>query len=121
MPDRPDLNGFRIKHPNGTVYLILDGKRRHVPNPDTYNSLFRNWDGIITDVDVDSITDGGALSDGAVLAKPNNGPAVFLVSNNQKRHVTSPAVMDKYNFSWDRVVTVPHVLLDFIGTGNAIS
>lgn len=121
MPDHPDLNGFRVKHPNGTVYLILDGKRRHVPNPDTYNSLFRNWDGIVTDVDVDDITDGGPLTNGAVIAKPNNGDPVYLVSNEVKRHVTSPAAMDKYHFSWDKVITVPYVLLDSIKTGGTIS
>ena len=121
MPDRPDLNGHRIRHPNGAVFLILDGKRRHIPDPPTFDSLFRNWDGIITDINVEEITDGGALTQGAVLAKPDNSPAVFLVSNNQKRHIASPAAMDKYNFSWQRIITVPHVLLDFIGTEATIS
>lgn len=121
MADRPDLNGYRIKHPDGTVYLILDGKRRHIPNPKTYENLFRNWDGIIVDVDVDQITDGGALSDGAVLARPKEGAYVYLVSNGSKRHVTSPGVMDKYHFSWHRVNDVPHILLDFINEGSGIS
>jgi hypothetical protein len=83
--NRPDLNGYRIRHPNGTVYLILDGTRRHIPNPDTYNNLFRDWSGIIIDIDIDDVNQGSALTIGAVLARPINGSSVYLVSNGVKR------------------------------------
>jgi hypothetical protein len=118
---RPDLNGLRLKMPNQPqVYLIDQGLRRWIPNPATYNNLFRDWSGIIVDINVDEIPQGVPITDGAILARPSNGPAVYLIDVGQKRHVTSPQVMDKYYFSWQTVYVVPHVLIDFIPTGPAI-
>ena len=40
LAPRPDLNGLRVKSPTSpAVYLILDGYRRWIPDPDTYNNL----------------------------------------------------------------------------------
>ncbi|MGK5732146.1 hypothetical protein [Streptomyces sp. URMC 124] len=118
----PELNGARLKGVNSpAVYLILDGKRRWIPNPATYNNLFRNWNGIQTVVDIAAIDDGGQLSDGAILAKSPDGPAVYLVSNGVKRWITSPAAMDKYYFDWNKIVSVSPVALNAIPTGAAIS
>ncbi|MCQ8768500.1 hypothetical protein [Streptomyces telluris] len=118
----PELNGARLKGVNSpAVYLVLDGKRRWIPNPATYNNLFRNWNGIQTVVDIASIDDGGQLSDGAILAKSPDGPAVYLVSNGIKRWITSPAAMDKYYFDWNKIVNISPVALNAIPTGAAIS
>jgi hypothetical protein len=119
---RPDLNGLRIVHPgNGAVYLILDGHKSHIPNPPTYNNLFRSWEGIITDIDVTEIPTGPTLTDGAILAVRTGGGAVYLISNGVKRHVVSPLVMDQYHFAWNRIVGVPPALLDSIPTGPNIN
>jgi hypothetical protein len=43
---RPDLNGARVKHPlYSSVYLIDRGQKRGIPNPGTYNNLFKDWNG----------------------------------------------------------------------------
>lgn len=53
---QPGLNGQRVKVPgNGAVFLIMDGYRRWIPNPATYDSLFRNWSGIVSDTGVINI------------------------------------------------------------------
>lgn len=116
---RPDLAGLRVKLPTQPqVYLIdPDGFLRWIPNPPTYNNLFRDWNGIIVDIDVNEIAQGVPLSDGAVLAKGATAP-VYLVSNGEKRWITSPAAMDKYYFNWRTIVVMPQVLLDSIPTGN---
>src|SRR5262245_24593851 len=84
---RTDLAGIRIKSPNApAIYLIdPDGYRRWIPDPDTYNNLFRDWNGIVVDIDVVSIPEGAPLTSGAVLARPSNAAPVYLVSNGQKR------------------------------------
>lgn len=118
----PELNGARLKGAGSpAVHLILDGKRRWIPNPNTYNNLFRNWNGIQTVIDIGSIDDGGQLSDGAILAKSPNDPAVYLVSNGIKRWITSPAAMDKYYFDWNKIVSLSPVALNSIPTGGSIS
>ncbi|GAA4890048.1 hypothetical protein ACFPM3_19585 [Streptomyces coeruleoprunus] len=119
---RPDLNGLRVKGVNSpAVYLILDGKRRHIPNPATYNNLFRDWNGIQSVLDVNAVDDGGPLSDGAILGKSPSGPEVYLISNGIKRWITSPAAMDKYYFAWNKIVTISPVALYSIPTGPSIS
>jgi hypothetical protein len=119
---RPDLNGYRLILPNGgAVYLIDEGYRRWIPDPTTYNNLFRNWDGIVKDIDLNEIPETAPITHDAILAMPLENGAVYLIDNGKKRHIASPAVMDKYWFSWDRIYHVPHVLLDFILIGTTIS
>ncbi|MEV4443177.1 hypothetical protein AB0K09_30070 [Streptomyces sp. NPDC049577] len=122
LQDRPELNGMRVKPVNGpAVYLVLDGRRRWIPNPATYNNLFRDWNGIQSVIDIGSIPDGGALSDGAFLGKAPNAPEVYLISNGVKRWITSPAAMDKYYFAWNKIVNVSPVAIAAIPSGAAIS
>lgn len=119
---RPDLNGQRIKGVNDpAVYLVLDGKRRWIPNPATYNSLFRDWTGISQVIDINSIDDGGPITDGAVLARAGNAPAVYLVSNGVRRWIVSPAAFDHYWFDWTKIVSVPNVVINSVPVGANIS
>ena len=119
---RPDLNGFRVKSPaSPAIYLIDRGYRRWIPNPATYNNLFRSWGGIIVDINIDEIPLASSISNGAILARPIGQAPVYLVDRGRKRHVASPAAMDKYHFSWDRVYNVPEILLSSILDGPSIS
>jgi hypothetical protein len=119
---RPDLNGVRCKFSNRPEnYLIDQGYRRHIPDPPTYNNLFRGWDGVVVDNEIDEIPEARAIQSGAVLSKGHLTPHVYLIEYGQKRHVTSPAAMDKYYFAWNRIYVVPQVEVDAIPDGPAIS
>lgn len=113
--------GYRIRQ-SGTspIYMILHGKRRWVPNPSTYSNLFGNDNNVHEVLDADIVPDGGQLSDGAILARPKNGPAIYLISNGQKQHVASPPVIDKFGFR-GVVREVDHVLIESIPEGLAIT
>lgn len=116
---RPDLAGMRVKLPDDAAIYLIDplGYRRWIPNPPTYNNLFINWDGVIIDININEISTESPLTSGAVLAKGQESDPVYLVSNNQKRHIASPAVMSKYYFNWDTIYEVPQILIDLIQTG----
>lgn len=116
---RPDLAGTRVKLPNQpNIYLIdPEGYRRWIPDPGTYNNLFRDWNGVVVDLDVNAIAEGSPLTDGAVLARASNSAPVYLVSNSVKRWITSPSAMDKYYFNWNRVYVIPPALVEFIPQG----
>jgi len=115
---RPDLAGLRLTPlTGGPIYLVNpEGLLQWIPNPATYNNLFRDWNGVYR-VDIATMPIGTALSDGAILAKGNVSSAVYIVSNGKKRWITSPAVMDKYYFNWNHIYVVPQVLVDSIPTG----
>jgi hypothetical protein len=68
-----------------------------------YDNLFRDWNGIVSVRNVSDIPDGGQLSDGALLAKIHDDPAYYLVTNGQKRRITSLAAMGRYYFDWRKV------------------
>ncbi len=119
---RPDLNGWRVKMPNSPrVYLVDQGYRRWIPNPETYNNLFRDWNGIREFIDVNTIPEGLPIANGAILARPAGGPAVYFLDAGVKRWVTSPDAMDRYHFNWNRVYSVPPIVLQNISDGPAIN
>lgn len=122
MATRSDLAGLRIKNPTAPwVYLIEDdGTKRCIPDTLTYDNLFRDWDGIVTVAETDTIDDGPGITVGAVLAKSNQFANVYLIDNGTKRRITSPAVMDKYHFAWDKIYVIPEVVLTFIPNGTDI-
>jgi hypothetical protein len=118
---RPELNGLRVKVPGRPeVYLMDQGYRRWVPNPATYNSLFRDWNGIREELAVTDIPVGTPVTDGAILARGSGTAPVYLIDGGVKRWVTSPAAMDRYYFNWQTVYNVPLVLLQNIPAGSNI-
>lgn len=122
LAPRPDLNGLRVKLPGRPeIYLIDQGYRRWIPNPATFNNLFRNWNGIVEEISITSIPTSQNISSGAILARAYGTAPVYLVDQGLKRWITSPAAMDRYNFSWERVYEVPSILLNSIPSGANIN
>jgi hypothetical protein len=119
---RPDLDGLRVKTPGQPeIYLMDEGYRRWIPNPTTYNNLFRDWNGIQEDVAVGEIPLGTPLADGSVLAMGSGNGAVYLAEAGVKRWITSPAAMDKYYFNWNRIYVIPSILIRNNPDGRPIS
>src|ERR1700675_1641731 len=101
-----------------SVFLVdPQGFLRWIPDPVTYNNLFRDWNSIVVDIDLVNIAVGPALTSGAVLARGSSEAAVYLISNGTKQWITSPAAMDKYDLNWNTVVLVPNALVDSIPGG----
>jgi hypothetical protein len=105
---RQDLNGLRLQVPGiDTIYLVDEGKIRGIPSPEVYNHLFRDWNGIVQDIDVNEIDAGEKIPDTAILFKVEDLDTVYLLDgiapNQIKRGIVSVEVFDQYNFSWDQV------------------
>jgi hypothetical protein len=122
LAPRPELNGRRLQQVgDSAVYLVMDGMRHFIPDADTYTNLFRSWDGISQVTDLQRISTGDQLSSGAILARAGNDNKVYLISSGVKRFITSPQVMDKYYFNWDKVISLPTVVVSSIPSGGDIS
>src|SRR3954452_21556388 len=101
---RPDLNGTRVRAPGtATVYLIDNGFRRAVPHVAAYEALFRDWECVVEDLDVEAIRLGDPLGDSAGLVKSGEASGVYFIDGTTRRQVANPQVMDKYRFAWERV------------------
>ncbi len=118
---RPELNGVRVrKHGQQDVYLIDEGKKRLIPDRETYDTLFMDWGAIEQKIDLDEIETGLPISSGAVLVQAEGQPAVWLIENGQKRRLEGHReTVDKYYFKWPPV-KVPAILIDHMPTGNPI-
>src|SRR5271166_6396180 len=75
---RLDLNGLRVKSPaSEDLFLIDRGYRRYIPAPDTYNNLFRTWDGIVEDFDIEDIPLASPISEGALLVRCDTSSHIY--------------------------------------------
>jgi hypothetical protein len=96
---RSDLDGLRFRMPGSDiVYLIDQGKKRGIPTAQVYETLFKNWDNIHKDIDIDAIDRGDDIDEAAFIFRFTNGPKVFLYEYGMMRHIVSPAVMERYQF-----------------------
>ena len=127
MALRPDLNGQRLRNPaDGAIYLIDQGRKRHVDDPTAMTNIFNDWS-TLPDLDVNLIDDGVDIDDNVCLAQGFGRPEVFLIDKKNvagariKRHVNSPATMTKYNFSWNKIYHVPPALIDATPTGTEVT
>ena len=114
----PELNGLLLQLPGQPkVYLVLNGFRRWVPDPGTFNSLFVQGARVIQDIGIGAISEGDPLTSGAVLLKGNSAPNTYLVTNGVKMWIPSPDIFQTYQFNSGAVVTVPQIVADFIPSG----
>lgn len=97
-------NGRRVlDRKSGAIFLMIDDRLRHIPNPATYDNLFRDWSGIGDLGNLVGQARGEPLADGAYLASGTPDGKVFLILDNSKRWVAGPPVMDRYHFKWNAV------------------
>jgi len=121
---QPELNGVKARTHDGNVeslYLIDEGRKRLIPDHETYDRLFMDWGGIVQNLQLDEIETGPPISSGAALVQAEGQTAVWLIESGHKRRVDGhPEVMEKYRFRWPPA-KVPPVVLDCIPTGNPIA
>ena len=114
----PQLNGLLLQLPGAApVYLVLNGFRRWVPNPQTFQNLFASGATIVSDIGIGSVSEGAALTTGAVLAKGQGSAPVYLVSNGVKMWIPNPDIFARYQFNGAKIVEVPQILIDCIPSG----
>lgn len=80
----PALDGKRVVNTKtGEVYFVWNGGlKSYVPNPDTYNLIFANWDGILglTPAEIGLIQEGPALTLSESTGPPSPRPGRSPVS-----------------------------------------
>jgi hypothetical protein len=110
------------------IYLVDEGKRRHIEDPDTFNGVFKNNPNISSVLDKKAITLGNSIVSGSVLVKSSSSDPVYLVDKYdgsdkkwKKRYIPSMAIFDKYQFNQGYIQSVPQATLDGMDDGPNIS
>jgi hypothetical protein len=114
----PELNGLLLQLP-GTpkVYLVLNGFRCWIPDPQTFQNLFVPTATVFQDINIGVVSEGPALTTGAVLAQAAGSAPVYLVSNGVKMWIPTPDILNRYQFNSAKIQTVAPVLINFIPNG----
>src|SRR5262249_23254172 len=121
QPPASPTDGARYRDTtNNAVYLTLDDILRHVPDPQNYNNLFIDCNGITDVPNVDDFTLGPDITQGASLV--NGGPdgKVYLLLEGGKRWITSRDVFTKFYFSDSAIKTLTPDELNQIPDGQQI-
>ena len=113
--------GMRVHAPGDpAIYLIDDnGQKLHITDPQTYNGLFGDWNGIQV-ADVNAIPSGPDLN-GAYLAAAPGNPAIYLITSQGKRWITSPDAMNRFYFAPQQIKYFPLGFLESIPSGPNLS
>ena len=118
----PQLNGLLLQLPGASpVYLVINGFRCWVPDPTTYNNLFVGGATVVSDLGVGAVSEGAALTSGAILAQGNASPQVYLVSNGVKMWIPSPDIFARYQFNAAQIQVLPQIVIDFIPNGPSLN
>jgi hypothetical protein len=121
----PLYNGNRIKVPSAPeIYLIDQGKRRHILDMGTFTHVF----GDVPPQSIDSVKGipaGPDISPGARLIKGDGGPEVYFYELlggkvGMKRHVLSSNAMSYYGFVAGQIDGWPQAMVDAVQVGTPI-
>ena len=119
--DWTQYDGNRVSsHGTGAIYLAMWGQLFAIPDGDTFNSLFNNWDGILnSDYLVDNMPRGAPLDSGSFIMAGSRSNAQYLVTFGQKFHIPDPATVSRFNFHGP--IGIPQLAANYIPTGQSVS
>lgn len=94
----------KLKSEGHAVYIIMDGERRWIPNPDTLFGLGYNWGSVeaITNEEKARYPMGSpfpSLTNGNIYKGTSNH--VYLMQNKKRCWITSSAVFNRMGLQWD--------------------
>jgi len=104
------------------VYLLENGKKRHITSPEVFNTWF-DWRDIIivSSSEMNSYATGDVLGfKPGTLVKTSDGPEVYVVVNNTIRHIVSPEVFMGLDYNWSNIVLVTSSDLEKYSQGDKL-
>ena len=114
-------NGSLLLAPGGAVYKLESGVRRYIPSPLIFDSRYR-WEYLIpvSQAIIDSYPRGSDeyYPDGLLISSTTG---VFMMQNNARMPITSPAVFESYGFKWGQIRRATDYELSIIPEGSPLS
>ena len=119
-----NLEGRLVASFGGGVFLVDNGKKRPIPNIETFYSNYYKWSDVltVTSSELSLIPDGTILPynvnfrNGRLVNAPSQG--VFLIENGQKRAFPSETIFLSYGYKWSDVLTITTTELSLIPSGT---
>jgi hypothetical protein len=98
------------------VYLVVNGIKRHIPNPEIFLNYGFSWDDV---VDVPQITIDQYTR--AHLVRESRQEAIYYLRfDGVKKHIRNSEIFTSYNNSWDDVQVISKMEIDSYPESNLI-
>lgn len=113
----PDFEDNLIRAVNDyKVYIIVNGIRRHIPNPEIFLDYGFNWSDV-RDVPEATIS---KYKRAYLIRESRRGDVYYLSSNNIKKHIPSSEIFSSYNDKWEDIQVVSKKEMESYKTSNLI-
>lgn len=89
------------------VYLIENGKKRHINDPTVFANSGYSWNNVVTVVNAN--VNAYTVSN---LIRVAGTPEVYQLAINTKRHIPNPEVFNSYQYGWDNIMEVSQTEAD---------
>lgn len=114
-------NGSLLVKPGGEVYVIKNGQRRYIPSPLIFQARYR-WESLIevSEAYLNTYPQGANefYPDGLLIS---SATGVFMMQNNVRQPITSPAVFESYGLNWGQVKRATDFELSIIPESGAFN
>ncbi|MFH1522556.1 MAG: hypothetical protein ABIE43_01905 [Patescibacteria group bacterium] len=107
----------------GGVYWVNEGTKAPILDAIFLKTKFKNKKIIAVSPEEleDYATVNSVLFDDGELLKTANSPAVYLISNKEKRLFVSGKLFEKFGYKWDNIITVSPKVLYLYKAGELIT
>ena len=114
-------NGSLLVKPGGEVFVIKNGQRRYIPSPLIFQARYR-WESLIevSEAYLNTYPQGANefYPDGLLIS---SATGVFMMQNNVRQPITSPAVFESYGLNWGQVKRATDFELSIIPESGAFN
>ncbi len=119
--DNPQLSASPIDL--SCTPVVPDGVRRHIITTESFASwAFSDFWSLlpISDAQIAAIEQGPDVPQSPWLVRGEGDTAVYLIDGAIRRHVSSPSVMEAWNFDWDAIETWPLEQVEQVPEGPSV-
>jgi len=118
LSSEPELvvrDNLLIRGSSTRIYIVKGGKRRHIPNPATFNAMELDWNAVL------SVKDNvlNTIPEAAMLLK-GSSVDIYIIEAGKRRHIPNPATFNAMGLDWNAVFKVDDVSLNSIPLGSPI-
>lgn len=123
--DQYVYNGYRVKEVGKpAIYLVDRGMKRYITDSDTYNRIFKNWDGVLEFQSLHTIPNGRSIDQDMGLVRFEKDSFLYFLDKDatgkpMKRWITSPSALNKYAFHSEAAM-LPQWMKNAIPNGASI-
>jgi len=95
------------------VFLVKEGRRIHIPNPQVFEAGGYKW----SEIETISYTAMDKISNTALIKSPTDAK-VYFIDNGKKEWIPNEETFLSSGFKWSDIILISQAQVDFYGSAN---